>query len=416
MRSVLMISPRFPPVATAGVYRSVRFCRHLPSFGWRPVVLTTGYNDPFLAFYRDDTLIRKVPKNVNVYRVDYPDRTIWRKSERVFHRWRLWRLREWLMAHFDFPCEYRDWARVAYKTCLQLVDKEDINLIYCSMNPWSTWLLANRLSLKTGLPWVADFRDPWSYNMLRFRNLSPRRKKREESLEARLVSKATHIVMAHPKAVELMRVRYAIPATKITAITNGYDPLDFNQPAELARRDGRLTVVHVGTGYKDNSPAPLFRALEYASKIKSDILPSLCFRFVGGCPIPLPNLPELQVDVMPRVHHDRAIDEMRSADVLLIVWESTIADYHIPGKLFEYLAVRRPILAIIPASSDTARIIRETKRGIVVDPDSPDDIVGILAKWVVKKPEIWPDDAAVLPYSAKVLSGRLANIFDRLTC
>ncbi len=411
----LMIAARFPPVNSAGVYRSVFFCANLPKFGWEPLVLTSGGQDPNIFSGGDDSLLGLIGKNTLIKRVPYPHNTLWRKAEPRMTHFPFRRLRNYLVDHIDFPCNFRQWARRAYRPALKVIKENRPKLIYCTMTPWSCWFLADRLSRKTGLPWVADFRDPWYDHAFRYQTRTERRREREGELERRLASSAHHIVMAHPIGAEKMSRRYNIPSEKISVITNGYNPDDFKKGRSKEAHDDRLKIVHVGTPYKNNSPAPLFRALDLAAEKAPELLRSLSVRFVGGCHIDPPQHKDLSIEIEAnRVPHPQAIQEMLDADVLLLVFEKSLPSYMIPGKLFEYLGARKPILAIIPQDSDSGRIVRETESGVVLDPDKPEEIIKQLEDWAAQKPRLQENREALKKYERVKQAEMLAGVFEKM--
>lgn len=421
MPRVLIIAWYFPPVGGPGVQRTLKYCKYLPREGWEITVIA-GI-DP--GEHQDPALAAEIPPGVTVHRFGRPDT-----------RWR--RLRTWLFAHRlgpiglgrfghwfglakDFPDTMREWSDAVVGLAVAEHQRQPFDVIYTSSYPYSVHFAGAALKQRLGLPWVADLRDPWAENELMLGQLPRWVRARHARAEQRMIESCDAVVCAHPGHAERLRERYGLSSSRCLAITNGYDPEDYRHfpaPRPIGP-DGVVRLVHTGSFYGAYSPAPLLRALAQAWGPLPDGIQVLELRLVGGDgDVIFPDLPGLRVVVRQRVSHAEALQEQAAAHLLLCVFDRTAGVTHLPGKLFEYLACVRPILAIVPSEGEAAEIIRTTGSGSIVDCDQPTKIVKGLnqALLEVRKREA---TCSVIPksrdcFSRPILAKQLAAILTTL--
>jgi len=411
-RSSLFVSFFFPPLGGAGVFRPLKFCKYLPEWGWDTVVVCA--EDKARDAY-DESLLRDIPLETSVYRV---------KSDLARHRqisnWLacqplLWRLATPLRGLVAFPDDKISWAYSTYEQCLKVIRSQSVDVIYTTSYPFSAHLVGLWLKRSTGLPWVADIRDPWSDGPLHMAGLPKWVIARHRRLERKVATEANHVVLVHPLATQSFRERYQDIQDKISCIPNGYDPDDFQRKASPVCARQRITIVHLGTFYGPYNPAPLKRALTLAERKCPDLLKQVKIVFVGGTPVPFDDLPGLEVEISDRVSHHEALQRLQDADIALNVYERAVGKHNISGKLYEYLACGRPILAIVPEDGTTAEIVRTCRAGFIADPDKPEDILAALKQCVevVKGQHPFvPRDEEVQKFSRLRLAGNLSEIFS----
>jgi glycosyltransferase involved in cell wall biosynthesis len=421
MKRLLMIAYYFPPIGGPGVYRSLKFCKYLPRYGWLPIVVAGGNDDP--DFAPDETLLNEIPAGVGVQRIDYPHRTNWRRARAWLFDHRLGRLGHYLGFFFDLPCRFRQWANLALDQVIRNINQDKPEVIYTSAPPFSAHVVGLEIKKRFGIPWVADFRDPWINNPILMNNFPEWQLARHLLLERTVAKAASCCVFAHPLIAEEFAKRHHVPMSRVATRTNGYDPEDFDSvflsPKKGMTSDKRVLVVHIGTFYGEYSPYPLRKALEMAASRRPDVLRQIKLVFVGGCPMEFSDLPFLEVEVLPRQSHAKAIQWLRESNVLLVVYPKLMGDYHIPGKLFEYVASGKPILAIVPPSGSAAEIVRSTGTGFVADPERPDEILDALEACLLaagnRQDAFLPNMAAINIYSRLALTEKLADIFNQVS-
>jgi glycosyltransferase involved in cell wall biosynthesis len=324
---------------------------------------------------------------------------------------------------FMTPDAQIGWLPYAVRAGKKAIRKHQVNVIYSTGSPWTDHLIGCRLKYASGLPWIADFRDPWMQNPWHTWKL-PRRLKRESQMEAEVVHEAD-IVIANTERLRLDFIkRYPEePGAKFITITNGYD-LDSLAPLNVKRSQNQaMTITHTGTLYAERSPRNLLLAIQ--ELLHENIIPvcGIRLRLVGQGKtndikdILADKLVSHVVEIIPQVPHRQSLQYLSEADVLLIIQPQ--APMQIPGKLFEYMCFQRPILAITEAESATSDIIRQAQLGLIVEPE---DISGI-KKAVCNLYEqfqsgtllsLHGDTNTIRQYDARILTLQFAEILDHL--
>jgi hypothetical protein len=351
-RRVVMIAFHFPPLqGSSGIQRTLRFVQHLPAFGWEPIVLTAR---PHAYDAVADDLLDDVPPDVTVIRALAPNTARHLAIAGRYpsflarpDRWKLWR-------YFGAAAGRRALAR------------------YRPVALWSTYPIATAhaigadLQAGSGLPWIADFRDPMAQD-----GYPPDRPTWESyrAIESRAVARAAHCVFVTPSALALYRSRYGEGAARRFAlIENGYDEATFARvESEPGCREplaaGCITLVHSGIVYpSERDPAALFAALgrlrregvlvpgrfllRFRAAVHDELLRGLAAR---------QGVTDL-IDLAPPIAYADALREMLRADGL-IVMQAANCNEQIPAKLYEYLRARRPILGLADPAGDTGRAL-----------------------------------------------------------
>ncbi|MBT8398874.1 MAG: glycosyltransferase [Rhodothermia bacterium] len=391
MKRVLLISYYFPPSGGPGVQRTLKFVRYLPDFGWKPTVLTV---DAAHAAYPDidATLEEEVPADVDVVRTKawdpyggYARLTGREKADSigvsfVSDQDRGWRehLARWVRANVFVPDARVGWVPFAVRRAIDLTRESSFDAVVTTGPPHSTHLVGRSVARRTGLPWLADFRDPWTgvfyYADLPATAISRRLDRR---LEATVLSEADVVTVVSPSMEMGLRERVD---RKYECVPNGFDPLDFKS-VEVRQHPTRFVIRHVGNlGPSQNSPV-LWRSIAgMPGNVVSEVSPAV--EFVGNvdngvvASAKSAGLGE-HISVTGYVSHEAAIQRMAEAAVLLLVIPDVPqAGEIVTGKIYEYIASGRPILAIGPPDGDAGRILDETGSGRMF---ARDDATGIEA-------------------------------------
>lgn len=448
-KSVLIIAYFFPPMAGSGVYRTLKFVKYLPQFGWRPIVVCGDQAHPFDYGY-DETLLAEVPPEASVLRLPfvspYGVRT---RLKRLFHVGptvpgpsspepdgrrvppgtgtdreplrealrRLGRLLHPLEAPPVDGALY--WALSIVPCCRRVIETERVDLIYTSSFPYSDHIAGWILKRLTGRPWVADFRDPWT-QAWDYRRRGWRRRI-DRYAEQRVLGEADRIIGVVPSLTQdmLRLIPGRDPACFVT-IENGFDAEDLDhQDAQPHHQDGKTLLAHVGTVW-GGTAVPFLEAL---ARLGADGK-RLRVRFVGGlAPQEMAwlrdHVPPAEVEILGRVSHAEAIGHMRAADALLLIrgkdprWANTYS-----GKVFEYMAVGRPILLAGP-EGDASRLLAETGTGVRLPLERPDEaqaMLKLLAEDVdgFRARYYRPNPQTIARYERRALTERLAALFDEV--
>jgi len=381
MKKVLFITHNFPPAGGVGVIRIVKFAKFLPEFGLQPIILTSnGY-----TAIEDQSLLLDLPKNLEVHRVGYSDpakikipllRSIWMY---------------FLSPFFCFPDGRSLWMKNAYKEALDIIKKEKIDLIFSSSGPVSNHVLAYKIKQATGVKWVADWRDEWVIRPDQNVFPTPFHKMLALKWEKKIIAAADHITTALPLLNDYFRKM--TDKHKFTGITNGFDPADFSELSY--QKTNEFKILHAGVLYGTGK-----------NHVFSEAIQEL-------------NLSDLKVEFFGPGHylaHAEITKKMQTADLLLIILSPVDRPAVISGKLFEYMAAKRPILCLSPESTATAKMVKNLKAGIVVAPQDKEGIKEAIKNYYEawQKNELLPPQIDLTPFTRRHLTGKLADVFKEI--
>lgn len=422
---MLMISCAFPPTGGPGVQRAAKFAKYLPQFGWSPLVWSAAGLD---QLPQDPTLRAELPPEVDVREVQ------WRFGRAAaVHRARsmmsgvvsprMAQVIDWRMAKLGgetpWPDEFVVWARRSVVPLRRLIEAEGVEAIWSTFSPVSNHLLAMELAGATGLPWIADFRDLWVDDLGYHADAD--RRARDEELQQKILERADAVVGVSPAQTDVLADELGEARGKFHTITNGYDIEDFDGAHAVGAVERRFTLTYVGRLEARRTNEALFRGLRLAAEALGALSAHLHLRFVGF----------VSKDVERRlsgvgfdcafagyVAHRDAIEEMCAADALLLCCsDEPGGERIINGKVFEYLASRRPILFVGPADGPCAEIVRSVPQGCVVGTDSErlgSSIASLVAERIEEGAGLATEASVPEVYSRRALTGRLAEILDEV--
>jgi len=453
MKKVMVIASEFPPRGVGNILRTVKLVKHLPSFGWKPYVLTISERciEKF-----DHSYDHEIPKEVCVIRVFYPnpfvliDRRWYRKvgyrglevvsegkgnnrKERAFLKFvikkRIFSIVRFIRKKLFIPGESILWLPFAVTKGLWVCVKEKIDVLYSTAPSYTNHLVGLVLKLLTGKGWMADYRDLWTGCPTR--RLSPGFRKRiEEWMDAMVLKKADAVNIVSPKWREFLLKRFPfLSPEKVTCYTNGYDPEDYEGIPEVKRLDSKWRITYAGSvlrGY----PTPLFlRAIGELCNEIPGMREEVEVNFYGDIRdeqlIQINKVIEefslkKNVLVNGRITRQRALEVMRNSNLLLLMYiEGELnEDGCIPAKLFEYIGAQRPIFAIVPKDGSAAEIIQLGNMGHVVSPSSYDEIKNSLRSLYLQYKDggniYKPNYSYLRQFERKYIVNKLAEIFDML--
>lgn len=281
------------------------------------------------------------------------------------------------------------------------------DLIYASAPPFTSMIVADRLSARYGCPWVVEFRDRWVDDP--YYSKPPWRMAIETRLERHLVGRSAGIVTVSEPWAASFRTKYGKP---IATVLNGFDPDDYGLDGMRPPSAGPLSIVYTGAIYPGRrDPTPLFQAIARLGPRAEDVR----VRFYGTSPdhvMPLARRcgVERLVEIFPSVPYRESVRIQKTADVLLLLqWNDPREQGNVPAKLFEYLAAMRPILGLGLTDGVPAGVIRQRAAGLFAN--DPDQIAGQLERWLDEKRRT----GAVAPLAAAAREGfSRAEQFDQL--
>jgi len=422
MKKVLFVSVCFPPLAEIGSQRPARLCRHLPDHGWMPTVLTVAER---CAFPYDATLLRLVPADLAVHRTPCRSWLAHTYDYRKRTRSRLRRLVQ-LPAHVIAyarerhaePDAYRWWRPGAIRLGVKLHAEIGFDLIAGTLNPWTVGMVVHDIARQCGLPYLLDYRDPWSLQTEHDRFDSPVRKAREREVERRLLADAAAVTAVTPGIRDLYEKGFPEEtAGKLHVVTNSFDLAEWRD-AEPQSFD-RFTIIHGGNIHATRSLKPIMRGLAALWKLRTVASNELQLVSYGSTPDDERRFAsELGIAHWVRfermIPRERFIRFLRGAQILLVTerWP-----FVVPGKTLDYLASGNPILAVTPRTSQIAALIRDSQSGVVIEEPESEQIASFIEQALVNfragRPILTEaDPLARMQFSTPYTSRRMAAVFD----
>lgn len=409
MKRVLLIAYHFPPLAgSSGVQRTLRFAQHLPRFGWQPIVLTATAS----AYERtSEDLAMQIPDDVIVRRA------------LAFDAARHFSIKGRYLAASARPDRWMSWQFDGVRVGRRLVREFHPQVIWSTFPIATAHVIAQRLHARSGLPWIADFRDPMAQDGY---PADPQTWAMFKRIEEGALREARFCVFTTPGAAREYQQRYGEAASRIRVIENGYDEESFASAESEAAALGALnadavTIVHSGIVYPyERDPTHLMKALAMLANRGIPACVKLRVRFRAAVHDKL--LLELArqygiediVEVAPPIGYRDALVEMLRADGLLLL-QATNCNDQIPAKLYEYLRGRRPLLALTDPAGDTAKALADAGVRDVARLDSAAEIEALLRRFLrdaqVRK-ALLPSEAAVRAASRQERTQVLASLLD----
>lgn len=381
MKKVLIITYYWPPTGGAGVQRWLKFSKYFRQFGWEPIIYTPS-NPDFPI--NDETLLKDIPTNLTVLKTQITEpydiyRKIMRKKKtETVNQGFLSEGKEnsllqsamiWVRGNFFIPDARKFWIKPSIAYLSNYITENKIDAIISTGPPHSMHLIAKGLKQKFNLPWIADFRDPWTqidfYSQLKLSSFADRQHKK---LENSVLTQANRVVTISPScALDLEK----LGNRPVDVVTNGFDTDDFSFDSNVKLLDGFL-FHHIGALNKDRNPLTLWKVLGDLCKEHPDLKKDLIIKFTGKTDaIAFESLKQnglmdnaKKTDYLP---HSEVVKLMAQSPILLLALNNTPNNAGVlSGKLFEYLAAKRPIFGIGLPNADAADILKSTQAGTMV--------------------------------------------------
>jgi glycosyltransferase involved in cell wall biosynthesis len=380
----LIVSYYFPPAGGGGVQRVLKLCKHLPAFGWDVDVLAP--DDPKWVAH-DPGLAAEIPSGTVVHRARYRGPSDERPAADVLAGatgLRRAATRAGLYGRqLLLPDPRVVWVPDAARAAVRIVRERSASVVLTTSPPSSAHLIGNLVARRTGVPWVADLRDSLLANPhRRYERRTVRAKRAVLEATARRTFARVSALTAVTETIADEARSLAPPGTPSAVISNG---CDFDEFAGLAYEPSdRLRILHAGFFFGVRSPRPFFEALARLLADRPELRGTIEARFVGGFRTAdrewagtLGLGETLRIDGF--LPHDRALAAMKAADALLLLIPRAggLGRSVLSGKLFEYLAAERPVLALVPPEGIAADLLRSTGLARIADPD---DVAAIRAQ------------------------------------
>lgn len=409
-----MVAYHFPPLAgSSGIQRTLRFVQHLPDLGWEPLVLTANAR----AYEQTSgDLLSDVPASTVVQRAFALDTA---RHLQVAGRY---------LGFMARPDRWVSWKFAAIRDGLRMIEKYKPEAIWSTYPIATAHVIASALSQKSGLPWIADFRDPMAQDGY---PVDPLTHKAYEVIEADAAKHARFCVFTTPGAARIYQERFPAAADRMVVLENGYDEESFvaaaaRKPATAGHAASKapLIMLHSGIVYpSERDPTQLFAALAQLQRA-GDILPSdMHIRFRASVHDGL--LTDLAkqfgvsefIELCPPVPYLEALSEMGTVDALLVMQASN-CNQQIPAKIYEYLRAGKPILGLTDPIGDTAAVLRNAGLTDHAALDSADEIASALKQFVAAikgNSAKLPDPASVRAASRRGRSESLVKLLEQIS-
>lgn len=435
MKRVLIITYYWPPSGGSGVQRWLKMSKYLPEYGWQPVVYTAEgaeypVEDPSLekdvspeaevirhpitepySFYKKFLGMKKEQKVKAGFIDDTGHKQGWKENLSI-----------WIRGNFFIPDARCWWVKPSVKYLKSYLKEHPVDAIISTGPPHSMHLIAMKLKETLDIPWIADFRDPWTeidyYSKLRLSRWADRKHHR---LEREVLTKADKVVTVSPNWAKRFE---ALGAPKAEVVYNGFDESDIDQTGASFVSD-KFTLTYLGVLFKVRNPECLWQALgelitedtHFASKVQVKLIGQVDKEVMQALS---QNGLKNHVVLSPYIPHDQVATVLHQSTVLLLpLMPDTETDTLglIPAKLFEYMASGRPILCIGPQEGDTAKILDETHAGVTVgfdDKKKAKEAIRLLFQQHLSDGLANNETQEIGRFSRKNLCGEIAILLDNL--
>lgn len=422
MKKVLFISYYWPPAGGPPINRIFNFYKYLPEFGWEPVILTVGtgtfpFFDPSLLKYvRPETKIYtskniRIPFSTGQSKVSVPY-GFTDASNKSFKN-KILRFVKYNL----IPDPRIIWLPFALKKAVEIIKKEDIQLIFSSSPPQTNHIIASIASRRTNRPWVGDLRDPWSdvfwlkEQKLRLGCIHALDKK----IELNTLQRMTEIVSVSPSLVTLLGAKAKRP---VHLVYNGFDP-NLYKNADAASGNGGFNILYAGSISSDQRPETFFDALNLIKENHPEIFQEIEVEFLGSFPeflytiIAEKGLAD-KVKFTNFLPMEEAVGKMQSAALLLLINQRVDGEMGLSSKIFDYLGSRRPVIAFGQVKSHADLLLQDTGAGKLFNHGDVENAYRFILDVFHKKFMIGEENKAkISKYNRKDQTRHLAQIFDK---
>jgi glycosyltransferase involved in cell wall biosynthesis len=428
LKKVLIICYYWPPAGGGGVQRWLKFTKYLPEYGWEPIVYVPENPDyPLL----DPSLECEISSLVNI--IKHPIREpydYFRKLTGIGKQKKLdpgflsqgkklnWKqkLGVWVRGNIFIPDARCMWIKPSVSFLKKYLKENPVDQLISTGPPHSCHVIGAKLKAATGLPWLADLRDPWTqidyFNDLKLNFIT---RYAHQRLEKKTLDAADIVTVVGPTMAEMLG---NITSTPIKVITNGYDEMDFG--GIEVKMDEAFSITYIGTINDAQNPHTLWKALEQLKYEAHPLMSKLRIRIVGTAEQSVKDSIsdhglEKWVHYTGYVSHTESIRYQRSTQLLLLLINNTWNNKLIvTGKVFEYITSGRPIICIGPKDGDAAKIVYETQTGSVFNYREDIELTEQIKSYFYnyKKNKLKSDPKKILNYSRKKLTENLVKYME----
>lgn len=431
MKKVLIITYYWIPSGGAGVQRWVKFCKYLRETGWEPIIYTPS-NPEYPS--HDNSFERDIPQGVQVIKTPiWEPYNIYRFltgkrgqkiqagfiSENKKQSW-IDKLSIRIRGNVLIPDPRVFWVRPSVNFLGRFLREHPVDAVVTTGPPHSMHLIGRKLKqLFPHLPWLADFRDPWTnidfYSELGLTRCADTLHHR---LEKSVVQRVDAVVVVSSGMLQEFSL---LQPQRLQLIPNGFDEEDV--AVTNIQTDDVFSISHIGTLNAARNPAVLWKALsqlcyedaQFSADLRIQLIGKVDFSVMESLQSHQLLKHTLKVDYVP---HNEAIVKQKSSQVLLLLINQTAnAKGILTGKFFEYLASGRPVLGIGPADGDAANILKQTGVGVMVDYHDVETAKTEIRNWyaLYRAGQLKLISTNIERYTRRKLTYELSNILNQIT-
>ena len=419
----IIITYYWPPAGGAGVQRWLKFTKYLREFGVEPIIYTP--EDPDYPAY-DESQVHEIPEGIEIVKrpiwepyVLYRKLTGRSKDAKIYSGFiqsgkrpgLAQRLSVFIRGNFFIPDARKFWIKPSVRFLRKYLRSNPVDVIISTGPPHTTHMIALGVKRSLNLPWIADFRDPWTnidfYDQLGLTRYADRQ---HRSKEQQVLRNADRVVTVSPSWV---RDFEDLGREHVDLITNGFDPRDFDGRTE----EISSSLTHIGSINPDRNPALLWQALEEILADGKGLPDDFKLRLIGpidnGVREAIEGMPNLaaKFEHVPWMDHGEVVHEMQGSSVLLLLVNKTPNALGIlPGKLFEYMGSGRPILSVGPPRGDVMEIIGQSGCGVCVDLNDKEAIKQGVIQLFDSDDTDQANSDYIRRFSRRELAGRFAEL------
>ena len=426
MKKLLLISYYWPPAGGGGVQRWLKMSKYLPENNWTPIVYTA---QPKAFVAEDQSLLDEIHPDINVIRTPifepyeiYGKLTGQKKGSNNYSGFITnkkpsftQRLSVFIRSNFFIPDARKFWIKPSIKYLSKWLRENPVDVIVSNGPPHSMHMIAMALKKKfPEIPWVADFRDPWTnidfYKNLNLMKFADRKHRRFEKEVLKKADKVVAVTWEMSKEFEILSGR-----KDISTILNGYDPADFE--SFQSQDTGKFIICHLGSMNKDRNPQNLWKAIQALISKDDAFAKKLSIELIGPVDNAISqNIHKYSLEQFTKIRkfipHKEAIEYLQKCNLLLLpINNAPNSTGILPGKMYEYLATKKPILSIGPLNGDIAKVLNEMDHCSLC---AYDDLKG-MEKFISS---VWKNppmaSKSIEKYSRKTHAAHFAKVLDQL--
>lgn len=373
MKKALIITYYWPPAGGSGVQRWLKFVKYFRDFDIEPVVYTVDNADyPIM----DNSLENDIPKEIEILK-----QPIWEPNNFLSFLGKkknesagflnpnpnfIGKIAQYIRANYFIPDARKFWVKPSVNYLRKYLQKNDIDVIITTGPPHSVHLIGLQLKKQLNVKWISDFRDPWTeIDYVHQLPLTKKSIQKHYKLEQEVLKFSDAVIVVG----KTMKENYEVFQKNIFVVTNGFD----GEIAAQAKLDSKFTITHIGLMNADRNPRMLWEVLSEIKEENSEFTLDFQLKLIGKVDASIKNhivnfgLVN-NVQLIDYVSHNEVVEYQKTSQVLLLIVNNVPSSKGIiTGKIFEYLMVKRPVLAIAPKNGDLAEIINNSNAGSVIE-------------------------------------------------